>query len=622
MGQAPGDPVQDAHRDADHSRVAPIRSLAPGEPLAPIISIADGAAIPTLAELGHEVPTLPGSMTCEGLDRLFGRSADLDCVLVRHPTVADVTGLVQRSRFEALMAGPFGYGRPLHGRRPVTEIAEWDILVLRANALIEEAASRAITRPPEHVHDHVVVQGDRGLTVLPMPVLLAALARSLADRALRDSLTGLANRELLFGRVEEACRRTATRPDHANAVIYLDLDGFKTVNDGLGHAGGDELLQQVARALVESARPTDLVARLGGDEFAVSVETDGTDQPIATLAASIAERLHSAVATVLRSTHPPASLRTSIGVAVCGAGSVDAGELVRAADLAMYTAKRAGGDRIAEPVVVSSAAHADPLLGTSVAQAAARGEFVLHYQPIVFLADGRVASLEALVRWQHPSLGLLSPASFLPSVERAGQLVELDDWVARTACRDFALWQAQQPTGGPPPYLNINLSTARLITPGAVDDLLAAAQAAGLSTSTLRVEVSEDLLFEQIEAVSPVLRALAQAGVAVTFDDVGAGSTSLRHLRDVRADGLKIDRTYVQGMVTEERDRAVVRLLIDFALGTGSRVTAEGVETEEQRALLVEMGCEFGQGWLFGRPVPLSAVDLSAGLVDSPLTSG
>lgn len=580
--------------------------------VAPIMSIADGAPMPTLADLAHEVPVVPADMTCEGLDRLFGRRAELDCVLVRHPTAVDVVGMIPRTRFDMLMSGPFGYGRPLYGRRPVSHVAEWDILLLRSTAGVEEAASRAITRAEDRVQDHLVVQDAHGLRALGMPALLAALARALADRALRDSLTGLANRDLFFGRVEEACRRSATQPGHVTAVVYVDLDGFKAANDQLGHDGGDKVLQQVADALVAAARPRDLVARLGGDEFAVAMEMDAAETDVAALAASIAGRLQAAVASVARSAGSGTAIRASVGVAISGSGHTAADELIRAADLAMYTAKRAGGTQDITPVVVSSTAHADPLLGTTVAQAAAAGELVLHYQPIVALRDGTVVSVEALVRWQHPRLGLLTPGSFLPAVQRAGQLVELDDWVVQAACLEFAAWREQ--AGRPPlPYLNINVSTDRLLVPGVVQFLLDAVAAAELNPQLLRIEVSEDLLFEQIDAVAPILRQLDEVGFSVTFDDVGAGSTSLRHLREVRADGLKIDRSYVHGMVTEERDRAVVRLLVDFAIGTGSRVTGEGIETEEQRELLLAMGCQYGQGWLFARPAPLSELDLGTG---------
>jgi diguanylate cyclase (GGDEF)-like protein len=454
---------------------------------------ADLGSTQTLADLVQPVPTLPATTTCAELERVFGRDDRMSSVLLRHPTVPDVLGLVQRRRFEALMSGPFGYGRALYSRSSAGDFAQWDALILRPGTGVVEAASRAITRPTEMVDDDVLVQDVDGLGVVPMATLLAALARSLAVRALRDPLTGLANRDAFFGRVEEACRRSAIQAGHATAVIYLDLDGFKSINDSLGHDGGDALLRQLAAALTDNARPTDLVARIGGDEFAVCIEYDTDHEDSVALTVDVAQRLLGAI----NVSWPAAGgtvVRASVGVAVTGTGLVKADELVRAADLAMYTAKRAGGDRCTAPVLVNSSAEADPLLGTSVAEAAKRGELLLHFQPIVSLDDGELASTEALVRWQHPQLGLLYPGSFLPAVERAGQLADLDAWVLRTACRQFAAWQRSGHPGARDVFLNVNISNAGLQMPDIVDQLLDALRAARLDPSVLRLEISETCL--------------------------------------------------------------------------------------------------------------------------------
>ncbi|TYP90815.1 EAL domain-containing protein [Blastococcus xanthinilyticus] len=569
-----------------------------------------GAAF-TLDGLARSVPVLSGSSSCEDLDRVFGRSHDTGCAVVTHPDVEGLVGLVERGRFEALMSGPYGYGRSLYGRRGLADVAQWDALTLPSGTTVVEAASRAITRAPEHVQDHVLVHGAGGFRAVPMPVLLSALARALAGQALRDPLTGLANRHAFFGRVEESCRRSATQPGHQTAVVYFDLDGFKLVNDDLGHDRGDALLREVAAALTEAARPADLVARLGGDEFAVCLDIDAAlarrdGAPDTDIARSIAARMHEAVATISRTDGVAQRVRVSAGIAVSVGGCVDPGELVRAADLAMYTGKRDGGDQVTGPVLVTTAVDADPLVGTSVGEAVARGEFQLLYQPIVRLADGRLGSVEALVRWQHPRLGLLTPDTFLASAARAGQLSELDDWVLRAATREFAAWQR---AGGPEAAdvaLNVNVSTDRLLTPGLGAVLVEATRAAGLDPALVRVEVPESLLVDQLHAATEPLEELRAAGYKVTFDDVGAGGTSLRHLREVRADGLKIDRSYVQGILTDDRDRALVQLLVDFAEGAGLVVTAEGVETDEHREALRAIGCRYAQGWLFSRPSALS----------------
>jgi diguanylate cyclase (GGDEF)-like protein len=573
-------------------------------------ALADAREAPaTVGELAFDVPVLPGASTCEELDRLLGRSSST-CAVVQHPELDGVVGLVERGRFEAMMSGPYGYGRSLYGRRLLADIAQWDALTVLPDTSVVEASSRAITRPAAYVQDHVLVQDGAGVRAVAMPVLLSAVARDLADQALRDPLTGLANREAFFARVEESCRRSATQPGHQTAVLYLDLDGFKAVNDTLGHDGGDALLREVAGALAGVARPDDLVGRLGGDEFAVclDIETGGSgDVAVTGIAEDIAARMHQAVATLSRD-GATARVRASVGVAVSAArGQTDPQVLVRAADLAMYTGKREGGDVIHGPVVVSTAVDADPLLGTSIAEAVERGEFRLLFQPIVELADGRLASLEALVRWEHPRLGLLTPDAFLPAAARSGQLVTLDDWVLRTATREFADWRQTEAEAGRDALvaLNVNVSTDRLLTPGLRDVLLGAATDAALQPALIRVEVPESLVVDQLEAAAEPLAELSAAGFKVTLDDVGAGGTALRHLRDVTADGLKIDRSYVQQILTDDRDRALVQLLIDFAATTGSAITAEGVETVPQRDVLLEMGCRYAQGWLFSRAVPI-----------------
>ncbi len=564
-----------------------------------------GDAPLVLGSLSVQVPVLTGTDTCEDLDRLFRRSHRVTCAVVRHPQHEDVLGLVERSRFTAMMSGPYGYGRSLHGRRLLGEVAQWDALTLPPETSVVEAASRAITRSPEHVQDDVLVAGADGPTAVPMPVLLSALARGLADQALRDPLTGLANRQAFFGRVEESCRRSATQPGHRTAVVYLDLDGFKAVNDALGHDAGDAVLVLMADALRAAAREGDLVSRLGGDEFAVCVDLyghpDGDE-----LATGVAVRLHEAVLAAGATVEGSASVRVSTGVAVSGGGHVDPAELVRAADLAMYTGKRDGGAQVTGPVRLTTSVDADPLLGTTVAEVAARGELVLLYQPIVDLDDGRTVSVEALVRWRHPRLGLLAPDAFLPAMARAGQLLDLDDWVLRTATREFASWRRERGAGARPVALNLNVTPERLLAPGLRQLLVEATTDAGVEPGLVRIEVPEQLLVDQLHRAVPRLTGLREAGFRVTFDDVGAGGTSLRHLREVRADGLKIDRSYVQGMLTEPRDRALVQLLVDFAAGTGLSVTAEGVETPEQREALRAAGCRYGQGWLFARPRALA----------------
>ena len=568
--------------------------------------------LPGLADVTVAVPRLSSNTPLSDVDRLFARRPDLICVAVDHGSVPGMIGLLDRARCTMLMTGPFGYGRSLHSRRGVGEVAQWDALVLLPHLDVIEAASRAITRSDDHAHDPVLVRGtgrpDAEVGAVAMPVLLAALANALARRALTDPLTGLANRTAFFGRVEESVRRSATRDGHRTAVLYCDLDGFKRVNDLLGHEAGDEVLLRAALALQSAARPGDLVARLGGDEFAVCVdvvaarespEVAGEADPVVAIAA----RLHAALSAAGRESTMPVRISTGVAVGLAGA-PVEASELVRAADLAMYVEKRAGGDRVSAPVVVAGPADEDPLLGTTFADAVAREEFFLLYQPIVQLSTGRVVSYEALIRWRHPRLGMLTPDAFLPHLQRSGELTSLDDWVLRRATSEFADWLPASATCDRP-FLNINVSSERLLAPDLAHCLLAAAEDAGLDPSRIRLEVPEHLLVEELDGAVGQLHRLQGAGVSVTLDDVGAGETSLRHLREVHADGIKIDRSYVAGVADDDRDRALVHMLVDFADSTGAKVTAEGVETDDQLRALLDLGCGFGQGWLFGRPAPL-----------------
>ncbi|MFZ5851907.1 MAG: putative bifunctional diguanylate cyclase/phosphodiesterase, partial [Actinomycetota bacterium] len=344
----------------------------------------------------------------------------------------------------------------------------------------------------------------------------------------------------------------------------------------------------------------DVVARLGGDEFAVLLALPPAAGPEAAEAAG--HRVRAVLGTPDPELDGSLHSTASVGVAVSERGAADATTLLREADLAMYRGKSAGGDRVVVVRDVGGQLHC-PLPGGELGAALAGDALTLHYQPIVEVATRAVASVEALVRWVHPRQGLLGPARILPEAERHGMLRRLDAWVLHRACADLARW-TEQLGAQAPAYVNVNVSSALLAHPDLVATVLAATEAANLDPARLRLEIPEAADLDAVLAAAPQLRELRSQGVSLTLDDMGAGSSSLRHLSQLAVDGLKIDRSFVAGLLGNDRDLAVVRLLVDLGAGLGLLVTAEGVEEADQLARLADLGCPYAQGYHLGRPVP------------------
>lgn len=393
------------------------------------------------------------------------------------------------------------------------------------------------------------------------------------------------------------------------AVLFLDIDGFKVVNDQLGHSAGDRLLQHVAGRMREAVRPGDLAARLAGDEFAVLLELPAGpgQQP---LVLAVAQRLRNAIGAPLlvsgRQLHP----RVSIGAAIAGS-TADSETLMREADLAMYQSKRGGGHRVTLVDGVGDALHPGGLgafgIDDTLPRALAAEQFHVHYQPIIDVATGAVVSAEALVRWAHPTAGLLGPGSFLPEAERTGFIVELGTWVLDEACRQLADWD--RTLGGcAPETINVNLAIRQLDHPDLVRTVERTLRRHGLAAGRLVLELPEGASFAQLADAAEPVRRLRERGVRFTLDDLGTGASSLSHLNALTIDGIKIDQTFVAGLLTETGDAAIVRLLIELARALGVPATAEGVETAEQLQSLVALGCTYVQGYYLGRPVEPAAV--------------
>jgi diguanylate cyclase (GGDEF)-like protein len=419
--------------------------------------------------------------------------------------------------------------------------------------------------------------------------------------ALYDPTTGLPNRELLSDRIAHAL--AGHRPDEVASigVILLDLDRFKVVNETLGHVAGDRLLMAVGQRLVNSLRPGDTVARFGGDEFALVLD------PVADAAEAhrIAERITQELGEPFPLSGRDWFLTASIGIALAAPGRGSPDELLREAEIAMVRAKGNAGQRhfLFEPSMSDQTLERLDL-ENDLRRALDREELRVHYQPIVTLASGAVVGFEALVRWQHPTRGLVPPLAFIPMAEETGLIVPLGRWVLDAACRQAAVWNATGTAKGTPPlFVSVNLSARQFTQGDLVEDVRQTLARTDLEADALELEITESVLMDQSEAGIRTLRDLRGLGVRLVLDDFGTGYSSLSYLKHLPLDTIKIDRTFVAG-IEATADRSIVEAVIALAHGLGIGVVAEGIETDDQVDRLRELGCDLGQGYLFSRPVP------------------
>ena len=422
------------------------------------------------------------------------------------------------------------------------------------------------------------------------------------EQALRDALTRLPNRRLFQDRVSHALARSARHPSRI-AVLFIDLDGFKDVNDSLGHAAGDHLLVDVAERLRASLRPADTPARLGGDEFAVLIEDLTTPDD----AMAIAERLMEALAVPFVVRSKELSISASIGIALNVVGiSID--ELLRNADVAMYTAKNAGRGRSELYQNAMGAAVVERIeLEHDLHRAVENDELVLHYQPLVSLATGRMTGFEALLRWQHPVQGLLAPAAFMDLAEESGAIVPMGSWVLRTACTQAQSWADRYPDH--PFTLSVNLSPSQLFEADIVDDVASALRESGFPASHLVLELTEGVMLQEGRETVERLQALKALGVQLAIDDFGTGYSSLSYLRRLPVDILKIDKLFVDGIADRETDSAFASAIIRMAETLHLETVAEGVEQPEQAEKLRSLGCLSAQGFHFAKPLNVDGIE-------------
>ena len=425
------------------------------------------------------------------------------------------------------------------------------------------------------------------------------LERRLEHQAFHDALTGLPNRALFVDRLEHALIR-ASRPQESVAVLFLDLDNFKVVNDSLGHTAGDKLLVAVTERLLAVLRPEDTLARLGGDEFTILSEDVEVNSDVSEIAERVAEALRDPFILEGREVF----VTTSIGIALGSFSQDQPGTLLRNADLAMYKAKETGKahHEVFDPVMNTRAMERLRLEG-ELRRALERNEFRVYYQPKVLLETGKVIGAEALVRWEHPERGLLSPAAFIPLAEETGLIVPLGEWVLEEACRQAREWHDQHLTE-PPLTVSVNLSARQFRHPLLFEEISSILESSGIEAGALILEITETVMMEGDEDLIDQLRELKASGVRLAIDDFGTGYSSLSYLSRFPVDYLKIDRSFIDGLGERPEARKLVGGIVDLASSLGLRVVAEGVETAEQLEELKEMGCEIGQGYYFARPLP------------------
>jgi diguanylate cyclase (GGDEF)-like protein len=414
-----------------------------------------------------------------------------------------------------------------------------------------------------------------------------------------DALTGLPNRSL--GRQQMEAALEAARADGAQvALMFVDLDNFKSINDTVGHSAGDQFLRQIAERLRAAVRASDIVMRQSGDEFLVGLLNVPDHAAVRRAADDVLGHLGG----VYRILGSELSSSCSMGLAIYPSDGEDFDTLLRHADLAMYKAKQAGRNtyRLFD-ITMQDDMSASPRLVAELQTALARNEFVLHYQPVVDMRDRRLLGCETLIRWQHPQRGLLGPAEFILAAERSGLIVDIGRWVLSESCRQAAQWQR----AGQALTVAVNISPVQFHRGGLEDAVQLALGAANLPAQCLELEITESVLMGDAATLTETIGTLKAMGVSIAIDDFGTGYSNLGYLQRFAADKIKIDQSFVRGMLSDPDQQAIVAAIVQMGRSLRMAPHAEGVEAESVRAVLLDIGCTTGQGYCFGRPVPAEA---------------
>jgi diguanylate cyclase (GGDEF)-like protein len=462
----------------------------------------------------------------------------------------------------------------------------------RARAEIEHERAEQAERHVQELNNYIAEQ-ER------ISRVLEETKEHFRHAAFHDSLTGLPNRAMFAQLLKAEIESGKRRRDHFFAVLFLDIDRFKNINDSLGHTHGDLLLVAFAERLERTLRPLDTLARFGGDEFAILLSgiVDITE------AAKVAERIHEELLAPFTLDKNVAFASASIGIALSSSGYDRPEDILRDADTAMYRAKENGKAR---SEMFDQGMHARAVsrlrLEHDLRQAVEEQQFCVYYQPIMTLATGRLAGFEALVRWNHPEKGLVSPDDFIPAAEETGLIVPIGQWVIEEACKRIKQWQVESPTHRSL-SLSVNLSARHISQPDLVEQIKQTLERSQLNPHCLKLEITESVVMENAEAATIMFKQLRALGVQLSIDDFGTGYSSLSYLHRFPLNYLKIDRSFVSRMTSADDNSEIVSTITTLARNLGMEVIAEGIETEEQHQKLKTLGCEYGQGYLFSRPV-------------------
>jgi len=544
---------------------------------------------PQLAQLAVAARLVRLTILAGEVAELFAVDPDLRGVVIGD----ELTGprLVSRSAFALIIPGASRFGLEIYGRRRLGDLPFAETLVVPVGAGVPEVSALMLGRPSERRYDDALVRHDDGtFGLVQASVVIEALAAQFAYQAAHDSLTGLGNRAALTSRL--LSDPIGARP---TAVLFIDLDRFKIVNDSLGHAVGDLLLMAVAERIRGCLRDGDLACRLGGDEFLVVA--DGVAS--VDVAEQLAARILAAIELPFDLNGEAVRVTASLGVAVGEMPSAEPDSLLREADLAMYAAKSAG--RARHRVFERSLASAAGLrydIDSGLRRALEQDEFSLVYQPIVEIDSGRHVGVEALIRWDHPQRGTVAPLDFIAMAEENGLIVPIGAWVLREACRSV-LDLDPDPDGL---RLSVNVAARQLSEPDFVETVEAILSDTGFPCARLTLELTESGASQNVVGLVESFEHLTGLGIALALDDFGTGYSSLSLLRQLPLSILKIDRSFVSRMGSSGKEAALVRSTIELAHALDLVVTAEGVEERSQADALQTMGCDRAQGYLFARP--------------------